>query len=138
MSPRLPLWLFLTLVSTVAISIGSLALFAPLTLLVEVKHAVPNDAAVVMARTVGVLLISVGLLNFSLRTHVDSPTMRVVLKANAALQLLILPIDPMAYANGTYATLGSFVPNTILHLILAAGFVYFASRPTGLTPSTAD
>lgn len=119
---------FLTITAVVASLIGCLALFAPDLLITSVKYAPPSETANVMARTVGILLIFVGLLNFMVRDHEDSPTLRAVLIANLVLQLGIMPIDPIAYLTGVYATLGSFVPNTILHICLATGFVHFLAR----------
>lgn len=116
---------FLTIASLIALAIGALALLAPVLLLGTLKAAVPNAAAIVMARTAGVLLLSVGLLGYLVRDHGDSPTMEAILKANLFLQLCLLPVDPFAYLNGTYATLASFVPNTVIHILLAAGFVYY-------------
>jgi hypothetical protein len=116
--------LFLTVTSLTALTIGLFALFFPEVLITQVKRAQPSEAAFVMARTVGILLVAVGLLDFLVRAQGDSPTMRAVLIANLVLQLGILPIDPLAYAHGVYQTLGSFLPNTILHVVLAAGFAY--------------
>lgn len=112
----------LTITGVTAVAIGVLALVAPAVLIEVVKVAAPSAPANVMARTVGVLLISVGLLDLLVRRHDDSPTMRAILIANLVLQLAILPIDPLAFAAGTFATLGSFLPNTILHVLLAVAF----------------
>lgn len=116
---------FLTLAAIVALTIGAIALISPLTLIVDMKAATPNDVSLVMARTVGVLLIVFGILNFMVRSHEASATLKSILLANALLQLLILPIDPTAYFSGTYTSIGSFVPNTILHVALFAGFCWF-------------
>jgi hypothetical protein len=120
--------IFLTIAGTIALIIGILALTAPGVLISQVKLAESNAAAQVMARTVGVLLITIGILNILIRKHADSATMKSVLIANLVLQLSIMPIDPLAYINGTFHTLGSFVPNTIIHILLAAGFIYFIRR----------
>ncbi len=112
----------LTLTGVTAAAIGLLALVAPAVLIEIVKVAAPSAPANVMARTAGVLLISIGLLDLLVRRHGDSPTMRAILIVNLVLQLAILPIDPLAFAAGTFATLGSFLPNTILHVLLAAAF----------------
>lgn len=120
--------LFLTIVSFVALIIGSLALWAPGFLLGEVKHATFDDTATVMARTVGIVLITVGVLNFAVRSHGDSETMRSVLLANLLLQIGLIPIDPLAYLNGTFRGLDSFVPNTILHVVFAVGFAWYLAR----------
>ena len=112
----------LTATGVTALAVGTLALVAPAVLLEKVKVAAPSAPANVMARTAGVLLIVVGLLDLLVRRHDDSPTMRAILAVNLVLQLAILPIDPLAFAAGTFTTLGSFVPNTVLHVLLAAGF----------------
>lgn len=120
--------LFLTVASVIAALVGGLSLLAPDILLGPVKSAVANPAALVMARTVGVLLLAVALLAFLVRGDADSPTMESVLKANLALQLGILPIDPWAYYNGTFGTLAAFVPNTVVHVLLASGFAYYLAQ----------
>jgi hypothetical protein len=111
-----------TVTGLTALSIGALALIAPGVLIETIKAAEPSASADVMARTAGVLLLSVGLLDLLVRRHAESPTMRAILLVNLALQLAILPIDPLAFAAGTFRRLGSFVPNTVLHLVLAAAF----------------
>jgi hypothetical protein len=122
---------FLTVVSPIALAIGALALIAPGALIVGVKQAAPSDTADVMARTVGVVLIAFGLLNFLVRDHEDSPTLRAILIANLGLQVGLLPIDPLAYLQGVYGGLASCVPNTVLHVLLASGFAHhlLAMRP---------
>ncbi|MDH5233151.1 MAG: hypothetical protein OEZ58_22390 [Gammaproteobacteria bacterium] len=117
--------IFLSLVSIVAISIGTFALLFPSILIIDVKMAIPSETANVMARTVGVLLIAFGVLNYLIRGQRDSQTFRSILIANLLLQLGLVPIDVFAYFSGVFLTLGSFLPNTILHLVLAGGFVYY-------------
>jgi uncharacterized membrane protein (UPF0136 family) len=116
---------FLTIAALVAGIIGAIALFFPTTLLVSMKAATPSDIGIVMARTAGAFLLSIGVLNFMVRSHKPSPTMASIFLANALLQILILPIDPFAYFTGVYGALSSFVPNTILHILLLAGFIHF-------------
>lgn len=116
---------FLTFASFIAITIGSIALLLPTTLLIDMKTAIPSDTGLVMARTAGAFLLSFGILNFLIRSHEASATLVSVLLANAFLQVLILPVDPIAYFSGTYASITSFFPNTILHLLLLGGFLYF-------------
>lgn len=116
---------FLTIAASVASVIGMIALFFPAFLLVGMKAAVPSETGIVMARTAGAFLLSIGILNFLVRADRPSKTLASVLFANAVLQLLILPVDPIAYFAGTYGSVMSFVPNTILHLGLLAGFFYF-------------
>ncbi len=118
---------FLTIVACVALSVGVFALLGSSALL-EGKGAVANDASNVMTREVGVLLLSVGLLMSMIRSHPDSPTLRAILIANAALQIMILPIEIIAHAQGTFAKLSGITANSVFHVLAATGFVYFASR----------
>nr|WP_315190478.1 hypothetical protein [uncultured Albidiferax sp.] len=117
--------LFLTLAAAVAALVGAIALIAPAFLLTTLKGAVPNAAALVMARTTGLLLLTVALTAFLVRGHADSPSMEAILTANLALQLGLIPMDPMAYMSGAFTTIGSFAPNTVIHLVLATGFAYY-------------
>ena len=116
---------FLTFAAVIALSIGSIAAFLPNVLLVDMKYAVASETGLIMARTAGVFLLSFGVLNFLVRSDPTSPTMVSLLLANALLQLLILPVDPLAYAFGVYGSVLSFIPNTVLHVGLLLGFVYF-------------
>ena len=123
---------FPTIAATVALAIGLIAALASGFLLHDLKAAVPNPPAPVMARTAGVLLIAVGIQTLLVRGHRDSPTMRAVLSGGAALQLMLLPADPLAYVSGAFGSVAAFLPNTAIHLLLLGGFVYFARhlRPT--------
>jgi hypothetical protein len=120
---------FLFVVACAAAVIGLFALLAPGVLIGSVKHADVTPTALVMTRTVGVLLLTMGLLNFLVRRAPDSPTLRAVLWANLFLQVAILPIDPLAYVLGIYRTLDSFLPNTVLHILLITGFAYYLRQP---------
>ena len=119
---------FLAVASFIAMAIGLFALSTPVVLLETAKVAIANGAAVAMTRTVGVLIFCSGILNYMVRNDPDSGTLKSVLVANLLLQVAMMPLDPIAYAVGAFHTLGSFVPNTILHVLLAGGFVFYLSR----------
>jgi len=118
---------FLTLVSIIAMSVGTVALLLPAALL-DSKGVGPNPAANVWAREVGAALISIAVVAFIVRDHPDSPTMKAFLLGNAVLQLGLLPIEIIALANGTLTKLSGIVPNSVLHVVLAAAFAYYATR----------
>jgi len=120
--------LFLTIVSPIAFIIGCFALLAPDIMIQHVKHAQGCPVANVMGRTVGVLLLTISLLNFLVRKHPDSETMKAILIANLGLQVAILPIDPHAFFTGVYSGFDSFAPNTVLHAILIFGFFYYIRK----------
>ena len=60
----------------------------------------------------------------SSRADPHSPTLRALSIGNLVIQLGLPPIDPLAYLSGVFVSLGSFVPNTLLHVVLATAFTY--------------
>lgn len=118
---------FVSIAAFIAFAVGAFALIFP-GILLESKGVVPNAAVEVWVREVGVLLISVGVAAFFYRGDADSPTLRAVFIGNIILQLGLLTIEPIAYANGIITKLSGIVPNTILHLLLAGGFAYYLMK----------
>jgi len=122
---------FLTSGAVVALAIGTLALASPGTLLESKGVALPNAAAMLWVRQVGVLVFGVGLTLCLVRNHSDSPTLRAVLLGNAVVQLGLLPIEIVAVREGVITRVSGIVPNSVLHVVLAAGFLAFAWRIEG-------
>jgi hypothetical protein len=116
---------FLTLAGMIALGVGAIAAMTPEFLLTVMKGATATPAALVMVRTTGVLLVFAGVLSLLVRHHPPSPTLRSVLIANACLQAMLLPIDPLAWASGAFSTIGSFLPNLVLHSALLGGFLFY-------------
>lgn len=117
---------FLAVAAAIACAVGAVALITP-TVLLDAK-GVTDGAAAVWMREVGALLLAVGCLAFAVRHHAPSPTLRAVLWTNAALQLALLPIEPLAYHAGVITRLAGIAPNTVVHVLLAAGFAWHARR----------
>ncbi len=118
--------LFLTLASCVALAVGAFAVAFP-RLLLAGKGVAPGAAVTVWMREVGVLLVATGVTVFLVRAEPDSATLRAVLAGNCVAQLGLLGIEPAAYARGVITKLSGIVPNTVLHVVLAAGFAYYAA-----------
>lgn len=118
---------FLVGASFIALTVGILALIFPGVLL-ESKGVTASEATNVWVREVGVLLIAVGVTAFLVRGHEDSPTLKAFFIGNIVLQLSLIPIEPIAYINGIVTKLAGIMPNTILHVLLAGGFAYYAAK----------
>jgi len=116
--------LFLTLAALIALAVGSVALFAPALLLAS--KGVASATAEVWMREVGVLLIAAGVVSLLVRGEPDSPALRAVLLGNGLIQIGLFPIEIAAYQAGTIIALSGIVPNSLLHLVLGAGFAYHA------------
>jgi hypothetical protein len=120
---------FLTFASVVALGVGSVALFAP-DVLLSTKGVAGNAAASVWMCEVGVMLVAIGFIAWCVRDHPNSPTMRAFLWGNALLQLLLLPVEILAFGHGTITNLLGIVPNSILNVLLGLGF-FVSARATG-------
>lgn len=117
--------LFLTVAALIALGVGSLALLAP-DLMLGSKGITGNAAARVWMREVGAALVAIGVTNWLVRADADSPTLRALLWGNALLQVCLLPIELVAHIQGVIPDLAGIVPPSVLHLVLAIGFVTFA------------
>jgi hypothetical protein len=123
--------MFLTLSSAVALAVGGLALALPHVVLDSKGVAPPNDAAAIWVREVGVTIFALGVMMFLVRKHADSPTLRAFFFGNAIVQLGLFPIEIRAYQEGLITQLSGILPNSVLHIVLASGFLLFASRMKG-------
>ena len=117
--------LFLTFAAVIAVGVGGVALLAPDAML-ESKGITGNGAARVWMREVGALLLAIGVTAWHVRAHEDSPTLRALLWGNALIQLGLLPIELIAYAQGVIPVAAGVLPNTVVHVVLAFGFVAYA------------
>lgn len=118
---------FLTIASVIALAVGTVAAVFPMAIL-ESKGVTPGAPVIVWIRQVGVAILGVGIVSFLIRGHAPSATVRAFLLVNAAHQLMLAPIEVVAFHEGTITKLSGIVPNTVLHVLLATGFLYFASR----------
>ncbi len=116
---------FLTLAALSAAAVGAAAITIPEQFLAG-KGVVDDPGAVVWMREVGVLILASGVVAFLVRCHDDSPTLRAVLVGNALVQLGLFPIEIAAFRAGVITKLGGIVPNSVLHLVLAAAFLHYA------------
>lgn len=123
---------FLTAVALIALSVGAFALAAP-SMLLESKGGAQSEAAIIWIREVGIMLIAIGVMSGLVRGQPDSPTLKAFLIGNLVIQLGLLPIELIGHANGVLTKFSGIAPNSVLHLLLASGFAYFALkiRPAG-------
>jgi len=118
---------FLTLASIVALTVGSIATFYPSLLLLG-KGVFPGNEVKVWMTEVGILLITLGIINFLIRKHPSSPTLFVLFLGNILIQLGLLSVEVMAFAEGTITKISGIVPNGIIHVFLSIGFIYYTLK----------
>jgi hypothetical protein len=115
---------FLTIASIIAFSVGIFALLFPGTLL-ESKGVEPLVGTLVWTRETGLLLMTIGLIIFSIRKHEESTTLKALLFGNIIIQIGLFLIELIAFYNGIITTLSGILPNLSLHVLLTIGFAYY-------------
>jgi hypothetical protein len=118
---------FLTAVAAIGLAIAAFAIAFPAALLAG-KGVAPKPAAQVWVREVGVLIAASAVLALLVRKHPDSPTLRVFLIANALMHAGLLPIEIVAWEAGVITRFGGILPNSVLHVLFAFGFLFYARR----------
>jgi len=116
--------IFLTIASIIAFSVGLFAILFPITLL-ESKGVEPLAGTLVWTRETGLLLLTIGVIAFSVRKHETSETLKTFLFGNIIIQIGLFVIELLAYFNGTITKLSGIIPNLTLHILLAIGFIHF-------------
>lgn len=116
--------IFLTIASIIAFSVGLFAILFPNTLL-ESKGVEPFVSTLVWTRETGLLLLTIGIIAFSIRKHETSETLKTFLFGNIIIQIGLFVIELLAYFNGVITKLSGIIPNLTLHILLAIGFIHF-------------
>ncbi len=86
-----------------------------------------NTLVLMLIREAGAANLGMGYLNFAVRNHPDSRTMKTVLLFNMVYHLLILPANLYGWSKGIF-TLSQVGPAFAIHLLLAIGFLWYAVK----------
>jgi hypothetical protein len=116
---------FLGVVTAIALGVGACAVLVPTQFLAS-KGIQGNPAAAVWMREVGVALLAFGVMALRMRTLPDGPALRAFMLGNAVLQWGLLPIEVLAYQGGVITEFWGMAPNSALHAVLGAAFLYYA------------
>jgi len=104
-------------------------IFAAMMLLVPASAAqgfgmVSTPETNLLFRSLGAMLLSVAILNFMVRNHPDSNTLKAILIFNIALNLLGMLSDVPGIIEGILP-FGKAIPGHIIHLFIIIGsFIY--------------
>ena len=79
-------------------------------------------------REVGVLIVALSAVLLLVRRDPDSRSMRALLWGNAIVHIGLFPVEILAWHAGIVTRLDGIAPNSVFHVVVAAGFVLFARR----------
>ena len=125
---------FFTIAAVVAVLFGLVMLASPGKMM-EGMGSQPNDSTNAVLVVVAVFLISVGIMTFLARKDEGSIALRAIIIGSIVMHIALIPIDWVAYAQGTFTKMSGFLPGTIVHIIFAAGFIYYLARLSSVKES---
>ena len=118
--------LFLTIVAFIALLFGGMMFLSPSTATSAFKMTGNNETAILF-RVLGATVLPLALLNFLVRNHPASETLKAVLWSNVAIHVLSLGIDIWVAATGQLPIAG-VAPGIVAHIFIAAGSFFYISR----------
>lgn len=118
---------FLTIAAVVGALFAVVMLASPSKMMENVGGQ-PNDTTNVVLQVVGVMLFSISVMTFLARKDGGSIALRAILIGSILMHLVSLPIDWIAFQAGTLTQLSGIIPGTIVHVILAVGFIYYLMK----------
>lgn len=116
------------LAAILALLFGLLMFFAPRFAATQFELAGSPDTDTVF-RVLGAVMLGVAVLNFLVRKHAMSDTLRAVLWANTAIQGIGIVGDLWSVAAGSIPFSGVAI-GLVAHLIVLAGALYYLWRPS--------
>lgn len=117
---------FLLIVAIIAVPFGCLMIFAPGKAL-EGFGLTPDPLSSVLMQLIGSFIVSAGILNFGVRRHEDSLTLRSVLLFNILSHALGLVIDCMSIANEVMI-FSKIMPGIAIHLFVGVGSLIYMMK----------
>ncbi len=115
--------LFLTIVAIIALLFGGMMFLSPTTATSAFKMNGSNETAILF-RVLGTTVLPLALLNFLVRNHPASATLKAILWTNVGIHLLSLGVDSWIAATGQLPVAG-VAPGIAAHIFIGLGsFIY--------------
>jgi len=117
---------FLLVTAILAAPIGFMSLFFP-SQMAEGFGVTATPMILLLSRELGVFNLCTGGLNFLVRHHPDSGTLKAVLLYNLVYHAIMLLVNGYSLAQGAF-TVGQAVLPVVFHLFIGIGSYYFVAR----------
>jgi hypothetical protein len=122
--------IFFLIVAIVSVFTGSVLLFKP-NFIVENNHWVSSPQTEFFIRLLGSPAVAIGVLNFLVRNHAESATLKAVLVLNIIKHSIDLVLDFTDF-DLRNANIQSILPFVIGHLFIGLGSLYYLLKMKNL------
>jgi len=82
-----------------------------------------NASINVILQAMCVMLFTISVITFLARKDEGSIALRAILSGNIMMHLISIPIDWAAFYRGIFTQVSGILPGTVVHIILAVGFI---------------
>ena len=116
---------FLLVAGVLAAAFGTMMLVFPQQMLTNMARDAPEARCVL--QWMGVVLLSVGVINILAKSDAGSPALRAVMVGNIVLHVLGFGIDVVQHLEG-FVQASGVAMGGLVHGLLTAGFAYFLAK----------
>ncbi len=118
--------IFFLITSIIGALLGAMMLFTPAKA-AESFGLETSPAINMMFGIIGGMLLGVAFLNFMVRNHGDSATLKTVLMTNIVLHAISICTDLVSVSNGVLE-FSKIVPAIVIHLFVGIGAIIYAMK----------
>ncbi len=112
---------FLTIAAAIAALFAVMMLASP-GKMIEGAGGQQSDTTNVVFHAMGIMLLSLSIIIFIARKDEGSIALRAILIGNIVMHVATIPIDWIAWQQGTFTQFSGLIPGSIVHAALAVGF----------------
>ena len=113
---------FLIIAATVG-TVFSLYMFLAPAKMMEGMGIQSNDSINAILQVMCVMLFSISVITFLARKDEGSIALRAIIIGSIFMHIASIPIDWIAFQRGVFTQISGLIPGTIVHIILAIGFI---------------
>lgn len=118
--------LFFIIASVISFAFGATMFVSP-GLLASAFTLIQSDATDVLFRALSAAILALGVLNFLVRNHADSETLKAVLWANITVHGISLVAEVISVSGG-YQLFSGVAAGVVLHLFIGVGSYIYLRR----------
>lgn len=118
--------LFFLIVAIISVIFGCQLLFFP-SFIIEQNKWTPSLETASLFRLLGSFLFALGVLNFLVRNHQNSDTLKAVLICNILKQFTDIVLDLISWKQGV-SSFSDLIPFLVVHLFIGLGSLYYLRK----------
>ena len=114
---------FFTIAASIGVLFSAYMILAP-DKMMEGMGSQSSETTNIILQVMCVMLFSIAVMLFLARKDEGSIALRAIIIGNIVMHIASIPIDWIGYNKGIFTKISGLVPGTIIHIILAIGFIY--------------